>query len=279
MLSAKLHNGQIISSIEYEENSHGSRLFCIDKKCGVPLIFVSATEEIKPHFKTTGKGDSKHTGECGFFRQLDLVETISKISEYHADVQQNGMNEILIRLSMNGIDPDRESSTVEREKEKKNTDILKVKNETLTPQSISSVKGVIKLVTENEPDILSSILINIGGGNKVSLNELILSQNEAHKKLWGDGLHKIGYFVYGKVEKVVKREKVLYINFEETTLPFTIVIFQTHWKHFKYSEEQLIGKDVLVYGHLRKNDYQEKELTEMIIKSDRYLGFFNRKNK
>lgn len=279
MLSAKLHNGQIISSIEYEENSHGSRLFCIDKKCGVPLIFVSATEETKPHFKTTGKGDSKHTGECGFFRQLDLVETISKISEYHADVQQNGMNEILIRLSMNGIDPDRESSTVEREKEKKNPDILKVKNETLTPQSISSVKGVIKLVTENEPDILSSILINIGRGNKVSLNELILSQNEAHKKLWGDGLHKIGYFVYGKVEKVVKREKVLYINFEETTLPFTIVIFQTHWKHFKYSEEQLIGKDVLVYGHLRKNDYQEKELTEMIIKSDRYLGFFNRKNK
>lgn len=277
MLSAKLHNGQIISSIEYEENSHGSRLFCIDKKCGVPLIFVSATEETKPHFKTTGKGDSKHTSECGFFRQLDLVETISKISEYHADVQQNGMNEILIRLSMNGIDPDRESSTVEREKGKKDPDILKVKNETLTPQSISSVKGVIKLVTENEPDILSSILINIGGGNKVSLNELILSQNEAHKKLWGNGLHKIGYFVYGKVEKVVKREKVLYINFEETTIPFTIVIFQAHWKHFKYSDEQLIGKDVLVYGHLRKNDYQDKELTEMIIKSDRYLGFFNRK--
>jgi hypothetical protein len=142
MLSAKLHNGQIISSIEYDNNNHGSRLFCIDKKCSAPLIFVSGTEATKPHFKTSGKGNSKHTSKCGFFRQLDLVETISKIGEYQADVQQNGMNEILIRLSMNGIDPDRESSTVEREKGTKDPDALKVKNETLTPQSISSVKGV-----------------------------------------------------------------------------------------------------------------------------------------
>jgi hypothetical protein len=71
----------------------------------------------------------------------------------------------------------------------------------------------------------------------------------------------------------------MYLNFEEKNVPFTIVIFQKHWKDFSYSEKQLEGKDVLIYGHLRKNDYQDKQLTEMIIKSDKYLETLKRKAK
>ncbi|OIJ13365.1 hypothetical protein BKP35_09015 [Anaerobacillus arseniciselenatis] len=278
MLSAKLHNGKIVSSLEYNEEIHGSRIFCMDKNCNSPLIFLQGNEVRAAHFKTSGKGESKHQSECGFYQPLDLVQSISKVKEY----QQNGvldeMKETIIRLSMGRIDPDKETSTVESEKGKKDKDAVKVKNDTLTPQSISSVKGVVKLLTEFEPDVLSSILINVGGGRKVPISDLIIDQEQAHKMLWNDEMLKnVGYFVYGKVANMVKREKVMYINFEENVVPFTIVIFQQHWKDFSYNEKQLIGKDILVYGHLRKNDYQDKQMTEIIIKSDKYLENFKRK--
>lgn len=93
--------------------------------------------------------------------------------------------------------------------------------------------------------------------------------------LWNEDIfNDVGYFVYGKVLNVIRREKVMYINFEERKQPFTIVIFQKHWNEFSYSESQLVGKDVLVYGHIRKNEYESNKLTEMIIKSDKYLETF-----
>lgn len=280
MLSAKLHDGKVVSSLEYDANVHGHRIFCLDKKCKAPLIFVQGNDTRAAHFKTSGKGDSVHRSGCGFYQPLDLVESINKVKEYQQDGVQNDMKEIVIRLSMNRIDPDKETSTIEREKGKKDPNNIKVKNDSLTPQSISSVKGAVKLLTEYEPDILSSILINVGGGRKVPISDLIVDQDQAHKILWNDDImNNVGYFVYGKVAKMVKREKVMYINFEDKNVPFTIVIFQKHWNDFSYSEKQLIGKDVLVYGHLRKNEYQDKQLTEIIIKSDKYLEAFKRKTK
>lgn len=278
MLTAKLHNGKIVSSLEYNSGEHGSRIFCMDKSCNAPLIFVSGNETRVAHFKTSGKGDSVHLSNCGFYQPLDLVQSISKVKEYHQDGVQENMKEVLIRLSMGRIDPDKETSTGEREKGKKDTNEVKVKNDSLTPQTISSVKGVVKLLTEFEPDVLSSILINVGGGRKLPISDLIINQEQAHEMLWKDEMLKnVGYFVYGKVANMVKREKVMYINFEEKDVPFTVVIFQQYWKDFSYTEKQLMGKDVLVYGHLRKNDYQDKKLTEITIKSDKYLENFKRK--
>jgi hypothetical protein len=280
MLMAKLHNGRVLSSLEYNPDTHGTRLFCLDKDCNAPLIFIQGSEVRTAHFKTSGKGDSVHQSGCGFYQPLDLVESIDKVREYQRDGLQDEMKEILIRLNMGRIDPDKETSTIEREKGKKDTNAVKVSNDSLTPQSVSSVKGVVKLLTEYEPDVLSSILINLGGGKKLPLSELIVNQEQAHEQLWNDNVLKdAGYFVYGKVCKMIKREKVIYINFEETETPFTIVIFQKYWGDFTYNEKQLVGKDVLVYGHLRKNEYQDKQLTEMIIKSDKYIEAFKRKKK
>jgi len=280
MLMAMLHNENIVSAMEYDPEAHGNRLYCMDKTCKAPVIFVPGSENISPHFKTTGKGDSVHSTSCGFYEPLDLVGSIKKVKEYQDDKLQENMNEIVIRLSMNRIDPDREVATVEREKREKKPNELKVKNENLTPQTISSVKGVVKLLTEHEPDILSSILINVGGGHKVPLSQIIVNQDEAHKILWEDKMLKnVDYFVYGRVANIVKRETVMYVNFEETDVPFTLVVFKKHWKDFSYTEEKLKGKDVLVYGHLRKNDYNNKRLTEMIIKSDKYLEKIKRKEK
>lgn len=278
MLTAKLHTGKIVSALEYNLDVHGSRIYCMDKTCNAPLIFVRENDGRAAHFKSSGKGESKHQSACGFYQPLDLIGSISKVKEYQQDRVQDDMKEIVIRLSMNRIDPDKETSTIEREKGNKDPNSIKVKNDSLTPQSISSVKGVVKLLTEYEPDILSSILINVGGGRKVPIAELIINQERAHEMLWNDEMLKdTGYFVYGKVAKMIKREKVMYINFEEKDVPFTVVIFQQYWNDFSYSEKQLIGKDVLVYGHLRKNDYQDKQLTEIIIKSDKYLDTFKRK--
>jgi hypothetical protein len=272
MLTAKLHNGKIVSSLEYSGELHGSRIFCLDSNCKAPLIFVSGNETRTAHFKTSGKGESIHKSGCGFYQPLDFMESINKVKEYQQQGILNDIKEIVIRLSMNRIDPDKEKSSVEREKGKKDPNELKVKNDSLTPQLITSVKGVVKLLTEFEPDILSSIIINVGGGRKVPISEIIINQEQAHEMLWKDELLKdVGYFVFGKVAKIIKRERVKFVVFEETNVPFTIVIFQKHWNEFSYTESQLIGKDVLVYGHLRKNEFQDKQLTEIIIKSDRYL--------
>ncbi|MGY3716076.1 hypothetical protein ACWE42_11175 [Sutcliffiella cohnii] len=277
MLTGKLHNGNIVTTLEYNSDLHGTRVYCIDKSCNAPLIYVAENDNRAAHFKTSGKGDSKHSSQCGFYQQLDLIESISKVKQYQEDgVHSN--KEIIIRLSMNRIDPDREVAGVEREKGKKENQEPKVKNESLTPNSITSVKGVVKLLTEYEPDVLSSILINVGGGRKVNLSELVVDQKTAHRLLWQEeGLKDVGYFIYGKVSKFTKLEKVLYINFEEVEVPFTVVIFQKYWNEFDYTEKQLVGRNVLVYGHLRKNDYQNKQTTEMIIKSSKYIEIFKTK--
>jgi hypothetical protein len=55
------------------------------------------------------------------------------------------MKEILIRLNMRRIDPDKDTSPIEREKGKKESNGIKVSNDSLTPQSVSSVKGIVKL--------------------------------------------------------------------------------------------------------------------------------------
>jgi hypothetical protein len=85
MLMAKLHNGKVLSSIEYSPESHGTRLFCLDKNGNAPLIYIQGSEVRAAHFKTSGKGDSIHKSECGFYQPLDQVESIDKIREYQRD--------------------------------------------------------------------------------------------------------------------------------------------------------------------------------------------------
>ncbi|WP_214483766.1 hypothetical protein [Bacillus sp. SM2101] len=273
MNTALLHNGEIITAKEYDESTNGSRIYCIDKNCRAPLIHVVKTQNKSEHFKTTGKGESKHKQKCGFYEPLDLLESVAKVKEYQEDLGDN-MNETLIRLNMNRIDPDHESKAVERGKKDKKDDStkIKVKQDNDTPASISSVKSVVKLITEYEPDILASILVNVGGGYKIPISELVVKHIDAHKMLWEDRVFDVGYFVYGKVANMIKRDKVQYINFdEEQGVAFTIVLFQKYWHEFNYSNEELVGKHVMVYGHLRKNEYQGKRETEMIIKSDKYV--------
>ncbi|MEN8698459.1 hypothetical protein [Bacillus infantis] len=145
----------------------------------------------------------------------------------------------------------------------------------LTPQTISSLKAVKKLFTEYEADLLASIVISVKG-QKVSISDLIQDYQSAHKALWADNLNlQLPYFVHGTIEKVIRRDKVWYINFtNKGDCYFSIVVFESHFKHFTYKDEQLIGKDILAYGYLKKNTFsKDRQSTEMMIKANKYLEF------
>jgi hypothetical protein len=279
------HSAKMVTAVEYDQGEHGSRLFCIDPDCKAPVIHVGKSEHAAAHFKTTGRGESRHHAKCGFFAPMDMVNSIEKVKFYQNEYAEKGLSEIIIKLNMRKIDPDYSPKVIERDlSEKKKTDLqVKIKNDDPAPQSIQSVKSIVKLLTDYEPDVLASILISVGGGVKIPLPDIILDQQVAHNLIWEDDQipSKIGYFVYGKVENVIRRKKVLYINFERLNdVPFTLVLFESNWRHFTHTEEDLKGKTLLSFGHLQKNTFkQEEKLTQMIIKGDRYIEFFGKRKR
>lgn len=268
-----LHDHSVVHSDEFDSNIHGHRIYCIDKSCSAEVIHVPGSNKFSSHFKTTGSSNSKHSERCGFYNQLTVTEAVEKIGEYQQDLFDRGIKETLLKINMNKIDPDYESNSNGRETtEDKKAPDLKVKDENKPPQTIGSVKSIVKLLTGYEPDVLASIIVNVGKGNKVPLSDVLVNQDKAHNILFGDKALPCGYFVYGKVERIAKRKKVKYINFtSEEKETFTIVLFNKYWKHFSYSDADLKGREILVYGYLRKNTYGDKNQTEMMIKSDKYL--------
>ncbi len=275
MISAMFRDGRIISINEYNDDLHSQQIYCIDKSCKAPLVHVKGNERTTPYFKTTGKNESKHTSSCGFYRPLSFEESLSKINDYQSDFIDQGLSETVIKLSFNKLDPDYEPRRIQREdkdEEKKNKETIKIKNETAPPNSISSLKSIVKLFSTYEPDILSSILIQVKG-HKIPISNLILSQEVAHEKLWSDmAVLNLPYLVHGEIEAINRREKVIYLNFKKiNNIPFSIVIFEKYFKYFTYTDEELIGKYILCWGHLHKNTFNDKSFTNLLIKSDEYI--------
>lgn len=284
MRTAILAGGKIVHADEYDEAMHGFEIFCMDKSCRSPLIFVPKTEKAVSHFKTIGKNsESKHKPTCGFYQPLDVIESIEKVGEYQKEIIQNSsVKKVLISLNMKKIDPDYETKPVDKETvESKNPpeDKVKVKETNENPATISSLKSIVKLMAQHEPDLLSTIYFNVGGGRKIPISSMVMNQERAHQALWNEeSLRETGYFVYGKIQEVIHREKVKYIKMEKMNgVSFTIVIFEKHFKFFKLADTQLKDKDILVYGILRKNIFQEKNETEIVIKSDKYIEFLKRR--
>ncbi|WP_240420295.1 hypothetical protein [Paenibacillus periandrae] len=284
MRTALLTDGTLIHADDYNESIHVN-ILCLDKSCKAPLIYVPKSEKASSHFKTIGKNsESKHSATCGFYQPLDIVESIEKVTEYQSDIiQASSIKKTIISLNMRRLDPEHEPAKTDKEQldNEKDSDNIKIKEKSENLSSISSLKSVVKLMVQYEPDLLSTIFFNIGSGRKIPLSNMILSQERAHQLLWSDEIFReIGYFVYGRISEIKKREKVMYISLEKVNdIPFTIVIFEKHFKFFKISEDKLIEKDVLIYGILRKNDYQERNTTEIVIKSDKYIEFLKRKKR
>lgn len=274
--SAILHNGKVVTAREYQPEFHGNRIYCIDKSCKAPVIFVQGNESMAPHFKTTGKNDSRHVETCGFYKPLSFLDSIRKVEEYQNELLEQGIRENVIRINLNKLDPDYESRVVNREdkgKKKEEPDQIKIKRESETPATIGSLSSIVKLMTSYEPDILSTILVNIKG-QKIPISSIIVDQEKAHRLLWEETESMVtnNYFVYGEVDAVIRREKVIYINLKPLNkILFSIVLFDKYFKYFSYTDDQLVGKQILVWGELNKNTYNDKNTTEMVIKSDKYI--------
>lgn len=280
MHSAIDGNGKVVTARAYDEMINGLRMFCIDKTCGAPLIHVPESEEVVAHFRTTGRQPSIHHGECGFAKKLTFKETVAKVSEYQVSLREQGIREFVVKLNLKSIDPDYEAKEVNRdtkEKDKKDAtelDSNALKDSKPTPASLSSLKSVKKLFTSLEPDLLASIIISVNG-KRIPISELIRSTENAHTALWNDKTLDLPYFIHGKVEKVVKLAKVTYINFETiNNCYFTLVVFAKHFDYFTLTEEDLVGKEILAYGYLRKNTFKEdRPVTEMVVKSNKYIEY------
>lgn len=279
MHSALVTGNQIVSAEAYDESIHGVEIRCMDQKCKVPVFFVRGTASLNAHFKTSGKGASVHKDFCGFAKPLSFQDTVSKVGEYQESILENNTRQIVIRLSMNDIDPDYEKKTIERnplDKEKKKPEPVEesLKVSKVTPSSISSLKAVKKLFTTVSPDILAGIMLSVKG-QKIPISNLIQSYSEAHEALWSGKAEEVPYFVHGCIERVVRRDRVWYISLSKTDKGyFSLIVFDRHFNHFTYKDSELIGQEVLAYGYLQKNDYhKDKKSTEMVIKSNQYIEF------
>ena len=280
MRAALLENGKIVTAKGYNEQIHGTRLYCID--CKAPVFYNRGSDkhDIVPHFKTSGKGESVHSSTCGFYRKLTFKETIEKISEYQKILQQNHLPEIVVKLNLNRIDPDYVPRSIERDiennnkKERENVEV-KIKQEHETPSTISSLRSIKKLFNDYDADVLASIVLNVNG-RKVVISELIRHYKDAHWALWNGEINpKIPYFVHGVIDKIIRREKVWFINFENVdNCYFSLVVFEKYFKHFTYRDEDLLNKEILAVGYIRKNEFnKEIQATEMLIKSNKYIEF------
>jgi hypothetical protein len=290
MQTAKLSNGTILSALEYSPQKHGFEIYCLDKNCSAPLIFVdrntrnSSDVQVAAHFKTTGKDEStRHKKGCGFYDSLDVIEAIEKVNEYQQQIlEAEGTPKNVIRLSLNLLDPDHvkdERGEKEKSDNKDETD-PKVKDTKQQPTVISSMKSIIKLLTDFEPDILGTVYFSVNG-RKLPMSQLVLSPRRAYHLVWeGTPIPKMKYFVYGKILNATKLKNLLFLDFEnidDSSQPFSIVVFENYFKNFKYSPDEVKGRYVLVYGALRQNDYQNRRKTEIILKTDKYFQMFNRK--
>ena len=282
MLTALLPGGSIVHASEYDNRKHSLTLACMDPQCKAPVVYVEESERASAHFKTVGKShDTRHKITCGFFSPLDVVGAINKVAEYQQVVMDSpSVPKHVVTLNLKKLDPDLMSKTVEKKekKEEEEEDVLKAKAENKTPSTINTLKGIVKLLSGYEPDILASIYFNVGG-RKLPMSEVILSPIRAYDMLWEDRtIRGMQYFIYGKVVDIRKLEKVMYIDLEslEGDRPFTVVIFANYFQHFKLRLEELKNKDILVFGELRKNEYKDRKKSEIIIKSHKYIELIKR---
>ena len=278
MHSARLKNGRIISANDYLPDEHGSALYCLDLMCNVPVHYVQESEKV-PFFKTSGKADSVHKEGCAFASKLTFEHAVSKVSAFQQEFSDNGLDEFIVRLNTNKLDPD--YVPIERgEPKEKEVDpnaikeIKEKKEKKDSPQTLSSLASLVKLFTSVEPDLLATVKISYKG-HKLPISLLISDYHSIHHRLWNEETLDIPYFIHGKIHKIIRLPKVLYLNMHDAEdYYFSIIVFEKYFKHFTYKDEELLDRSILVMGKLRKNTFTKgMKNTEMIIKSNQYLEF------
>lgn len=277
MLTAKLADNTVVNATDFQAMSPQTPIFCMD--CRAPVHFVKESNKVA-FFKTSGKGASVHLDGCAFAAPMTFTESVGKVMQLQKEMISQ-VEPIVVRLSLNKLDPDYVAQDRSRSNEPEKTGrTLKVPNDgPKQPKTLTTLKGLKKLFLTGEPDLLASVIISINGF-KIPISDLIVDQQTAHTKVMKNLALDVPYFVHGTITKVVRLNKVWYFNMNEDNYYFTLVVFERYFKHFTYKDEELIGRPLLVMGKLKPNKFNEgkasaKEGTEIILKSDEYIDFLD----
>ncbi|RKJ74814.1 hypothetical protein D7X33_19200 [Butyricicoccus sp. 1XD8-22] len=280
MHSARLSDGRIIPAKDYIPNIHGTAIFCLDSTCKVPVHFVQESEKV-PFFKTSGKGASVHIQGCAFASKLTFESAVSKVSAFQQEFSEKGLEEFVVRLNTNKIDPDyvpRERGEPKEKEVAPNAikEIKEKKEKRDSPQTLSSLASLVKLFTSVEPDLLATVKISYKG-HKLPISLLITDYLSIHHRLWKGETLDIPYFIHGRIHKIIRLPRVWYFNLHDgEDFYFTLIVFEKYFKHFTYTDEELLDRPILVMGKLRKNTFKEgKQNTEMVMKSNEYIEFLD----
>ncbi|MGN4128006.1 hypothetical protein ACMGD3_23830 [Lysinibacillus sphaericus] len=278
MNAARLHDGTIIAVKDYCPNEHGVAIYCMDIACQVPVHYVPKSKKAA-FFKTSGKGDSVHKELCAFATKMTFERSLFKVTQFQKELKSK-VDPIMVRLNIDKLDPDYIPKTTGKKASDKKESIpreLKVDDDSQNPpQAVSSLKNLKKLFQTEEPDLLASIYANYNG-YKLPITELISDQYLAAKKLWQGTALNVPYFIYGEITKIVRLDKVWYFNMGNSSSSFTLVVFEKYFKHFTYTDEELLNRPILVTGRLKKNDFKKGEFaTEMIIKANSFIEFLDK---
>lgn len=277
MLAAKLADNTVVNATDFELMSAHTPLFCMD--CKAPVHFVKEGNKIA-FFKTSGKGASVHLEGCAFASPLTFTESVGKVMQLQKEIISQ-VEPIVIRLSLNKLDPDYTAQDRSRSGEQEVTArTLKVPNDgPKQPKTLTTLKGLKKLFLSGEPDLLASVIVSINGF-KIPIGELIVDQATAHGKVMSNMALDVPYFVHGTITKIVRLPRVWYFNMNEDEYYFTLVVFERYFKYFTYTDEELMERPILVMGKLKQNKFNEgkanaKNGTEIILKANDYLEFLD----
>lgn len=267
MRNAYLKNGEKLPAKDYNLRVHGSAVYC---KCGARVICVTPNNDDRESFyKTTGSKDSKHDNNCSEIRRLriNMVEKGVKFSAAIKAVQEEQQRTISLNLSSATKQPGN-INIDEVEYEKPNYVNRPRKIENRLHGSIKSLSTIATLLTKNSAEELLTIVFKING-KKIPLSKLVIEQNAANE-IAKAGLDE-EFIVYGIVDNVVKREKVMYINFDEQdgAKPFALVVFANNFDKFAINEK-IEGKTVLAYGKITPQ-YGATEGTQMILNNKQHI--------
>lgn len=249
----------------------------MDVACRVPVHFVQKSKKAA-FFKTTGKGESVHKDLCAFATKMTFERSLFKVTQFQKEIQSK-VEPIIMKLNIDKLDPDYIPKTINRtglNKTPGSSSRVVTDESDKKPQAVTNLKSLKKLFQTEEPDYLATIYANYNG-YKLPITEIISDQYLAAKKLWQGTALNVPYFIYGEITKIVRLDKVWYFNMgESSSSPFTLVVFERNFKHFTYTDEELLNRPILVTGRLKKNDYKKDEfVTEMIIKANSFIEFLD----
>jgi hypothetical protein len=271
MKSANLIGGQNISANEYDVRVHGQEIFC---ECGARVICVTPNnDEREPFFKTTGNGDSRHREGCSEIRNL-YINNIEQAIRY-VDTVEPVLDKELVMISFElgkkkalagtGV------GTIESDRQFKPNYINKPGHtEKKTHESIKTLKKVADLIKKNKPEELSKIAFK-RYGTTIRFFDLVIDQNVAYEKTKKVDQSNQEYIIYGKVNSIVKTDKVMFINLDEQegAKAFALVVFANKFEQFAFVNRKMEGMFVLAFGNVTpKRGYDG---TQMILNDSKYL--------